>query len=171
MAEQIEWRPVVGYEGAYEVSSVGQVRSLDRVRPNKVRPGRIKGRLLKPDDSRAYYAITLCKDGGLNKMPVHRIVAEAFIGPRPDGYWIDHINLNKRDNRASNLRYVTPAENRENVPVLAASGFKHVHYCSCLGGKYEYAKPWQARVRRVYLGMYASPEEAANAVREYLSAA
>ena len=113
MEENIEiWKPVVGYEGLYEVSSYGRVRSLDR---DDGRGWWIKGRILKQD---------LCKNGGLRvtlynrtkktRFFVHRIVAEAFIPNPYNKPEIDHINTIRTDNRVENLRWVTHTENMNN---------------------------------------------------------
>lgn len=94
-----EWRNIPGHPG-YDVSSRGRVRSW-------------KGRgqtplVLKPWTDPAGYV-----KAGLGKKSryIHQLVAEAFIGPRPDGYEVDHINAVRGDNRAENLQYLTRAEN------------------------------------------------------------
>lgn len=61
------------------------------------------------DDSR-YFTVEI--NG--QKRYVHQLIAEAFIGPRPDGYVVDHVNRVKGDNRPSNLRYITQAQNLKN---------------------------------------------------------
>lgn len=110
-----EWRDIKGYEGLYQVSSEGRVKSLERyVQVN----GGIrlqKGFILKPYmEKNGYTRVLLYKDGIRKKKSVHRIVAETFIGECPEGYEVDHINTLKDDNRAENLRYCTPKENMNN---------------------------------------------------------
>lgn len=114
-----EWRAIPGYEGRYEVSDAGRVRSLDRV-VQFVRHGRTicqrrKGVLLKPiiDPCSGYVRVTLYKGSKETMKPacVHVLVALAFIGPAPEGREVCH-NDGKRDNPAlSNLRYDTPRGN------------------------------------------------------------
>jgi hypothetical protein len=114
-----EWKPVVGFEGAYEVSSMGRVRSLDRLvrcGPDGKGQRHIKGRLLKPrDDGHGYFALDLRAAGqGTKRFPVkvYRLVATAFLGaaPSPD-HDANHINGIKTDCRSSNLEWATHAQN------------------------------------------------------------
>jgi hypothetical protein len=109
-----EWRPVVGYEGLYEVSSLGRVKSLPRFCLTKGGgarsvPGRILRQCPRPN---GYLAVPLGSGRGKAKTTaVAGIVAEAFLGPRPDGYLVTHGEKGKRCNHASNLSYKTPEGN------------------------------------------------------------
>lgn len=110
------WRDVRGYEGLYQVSSLGRVRSLDRT-IHGVRCGRSwssmrSGREMCPNtDKDGYKTIKLCKEGRVSRWLVHRLVALAFI-PNPDGKpQINHINGDKADNRVENLEWTTNSEN------------------------------------------------------------
>jgi hypothetical protein len=94
-----EWRPVVGYEGLYEVSSLGQIRGLKR--------GRILSQF--PTD-KGYLAARLTNVKG-KTCRVHQLVAAAFLGPVPNGRVVDHIDANRGHNAATNLRYATYREN------------------------------------------------------------
>ena len=109
-----EWRPVVGFEGAYEVSSLGQVRSLDRwIDFGNGRGRRVFGRVLKQSFTgprRDYFKVALGLGAGRTKV-VHLLVCEAWHGPCPQGFWCRHINGNAKDNRPENLAWGTPAEN------------------------------------------------------------
>lgn len=108
MKEEI-WRDAVGYEGYYQVSNLGRVRSLDRY-VNHWPHGEqlIKSRLLKQNnDGRGYNVVTLCKNGTKTTHRVHRLVAEAFI-PNPNAYpCINHKDEDKTNNMADNLEYCT----------------------------------------------------------------
>ena len=107
-----EWRAVPGHVGAYEVSSLGRVRSLDRVIRHSPGGGsrRVSGRILRPGISVGrYLSVAL---GQHRSRHVHSLVAEAFLGPRPTGHQVNHIDNDGLNNRLENLEYVTPAGNR-----------------------------------------------------------
>jgi hypothetical protein len=109
------WKDVVGYEGYYQVSSLGRVRSLDRVldKPNILTGGQTvrKGKLLKQRVAFGYLTANLCVHDRRRGCRVHRLVAEAFI-PNPENKpQINHKNGNKRDNRVYNLEWATASEN------------------------------------------------------------
>lgn len=113
LADEI-WRPVVGYEGYYEVSDLGRVRSLDRVVTALNRWGSFnvynrKGRLLRPRDSAEgyYYGVALCVEGVVQSRDIHPLVMQSFVGPRPEGLLVAHNDGNGHNNRLGNLRYDT----------------------------------------------------------------
>lgn len=107
------WVPISGYEGLYEVSSAGEIRSLPRID----RFGRnIRGMVLKLyKHSNGYSAVGLCKCGVKTHYLVHRIVAANFIGEPPDGFVANHINGNKKDNRVENLEWCSMADNNKHA--------------------------------------------------------
>ena len=115
MTEQEHWLPVVGYEGLYEVSDQGRVRSLDRwvrARDNGVRLA--EGRLLNAATLRSgHKRVTLSNDTNCKRALVHRLVLEAFVGPAPEGKPLAlHNNDISDDNRIENLRWGSYHDNQ-----------------------------------------------------------
>lgn len=106
------WKSIAGYEGYYEISDIGSVRSVDRVISNSNRTQRLKGRLKAfKVDRDGYLKVALSKDGISKTYAVHRLVYETFVGEIPDGYEINHINCVRDDNRPANLECVTHSDN------------------------------------------------------------
>ncbi len=103
------WLPVVDYQGRYEVSDRGRIRSFVRRR---------EGKLLACARSHGYPAVVLSGDDGCAAKLVHRLVAEAFIGPAPGGHDVDHIDGNRGNPRAENLEYVSRSENLRRAALL-----------------------------------------------------
>ena len=105
------WKPVVGYEGLYEVSNHGRVRSLDRMVEGQPGVFYMKpGRVLKINPGH-YPNVRLSKNGVGQTREIHSLVAEAFLGPVPEGMEVCHGSADREDNRLSNLRYDTRAAN------------------------------------------------------------
>ena len=96
------WKPVLGYEGLYEVSNLGRVRSIFRWKQYKI---------LKPILKKGYFEVGLWKNKKAKWVMVHRIIAIAFI-PNPNGFlYINHIDENKMNNCADNLEWCTAKYN------------------------------------------------------------
>lgn len=109
-----QWRPVLGYEGLYEVSDRGEVRSLERTLPHpfsgtKTYPSKILSAWSKPPYG--YVCVKLYKDGHGSHRPVHRLVLEAFVSPRPEGMEGCHYDGDPSNNAVGNLRWDTRTAN------------------------------------------------------------
>lgn len=105
-----EWRPVPGFEGAYAVSSLGRVRSLDRITD---RGRKWKGKISTPKPrSDGYVPVTMWRDGKQYVRLVHAVVLAAFAGPRPAGLEALHADGDRTNNRADNLSWGTHTENQ-----------------------------------------------------------
>jgi hypothetical protein len=110
------WRPIEGYEGLYEVSSKGRVRSIARVTTRlhrgKIVTQTIVERILKATVLKiGYEAVGLSKEGRVSTKYVHELVAGAFIGPRPPRHHICHCDGIGTHNSLENLRYDLPTGN------------------------------------------------------------
>lgn len=105
--DEERWKPVVDYEGFYEVSDRGRVRNVGcgyRYR---------WGHILSPRNAKGYQRVYLSKGGKSYNRYVHCLVGAAFMGPCPKGLETNHINGNKEDNRLENLERVTHSQNTQ----------------------------------------------------------
>lgn len=162
------WKPIKDYEGFYEVSNHGQVRSLDRVimRSNGCKCT-VSNRILKPIINTCGYLYgNLCKPGFHKKFLVNRLVGLAFI----DTNWkfdFDHIDRNKLNNHMTNLRPATRSQNQANSKIRkGTSKFKGVRFKN---DQYR-NKPWEAQIKinqkNIHLGYFETEKEAALAYNE-----
>lgn len=154
-----KWKPVKGYEGMYEVSNLGNVRSL------------YKGIVRKPNlINSGYFTVRLAKGGKQKTHLIHRLVAEAFLEKPPGCDEVNHKDYNKLNNRADNLEWITHQSNcdysamrrRENLKKrkpLSSSGERNIEITPygryrphvSIGGKNK------------YFGCYKTMEEAIEA--------
>lgn len=109
------WKDIEGYEGLYQVSNMGNVKSLTHFRNNGSGGYIQKSKILKfGKNGKGYLSVNLCKFGYSKQHSIHRLVAEAFI-PNPDNNpEVDHIDTNPSNNMVENLRWVTHKENCNN---------------------------------------------------------
>lgn len=104
------WKDVIGYEGIYQVSSLGRVK---RVAGGH---GATPGRVLKPiKHPNGYLQVCLYRDKKVSRKYVHRLVLEAHVGPAPEGCEGNHKSGDKTDNRIGNLGWVTRSENNKHA--------------------------------------------------------
>lgn len=127
----MEWKPIKGYEGLYEVSNTGLVRSVDRIISDVRSPLRIfKGQTLHPTEhngKQPYYYVSLCKNGKNKKRLVHRLVAETFIDNPSHKEQVNHKDGNVHNNNASNLEWCTNAENTQHAYDTFLNKRKQLH--------------------------------------------
>lgn len=97
------WKDIPNYEGLYQISSLGRVKSLNY---NRTKQEKI---LKQAKDYDGYHLVSLSKNGKHLTMKVHRLVAQAFLGN--SNLQINHIDENKSNNKISNLEYCTPSYN------------------------------------------------------------
>lgn len=168
------WKPIKGFEGYYEVSSMGRIKSLERViiKSNGAKLN-VKETILKPAPTLGYLGVHICRDGIKKMAFIHRVVANTFLDYPLNSKEIivaDHINGITTDNRLENLRFVTTRFNstmgmRKNKRI-ARSKFIGVSYVTC-------RKKWKAEIcingYRKYLGTYKTDIEASIAYQNALS--
>ena len=116
MVEQ--WKAIKDYEGLYEVSDLGRVRSLNYLRTGTCRVLKLR------TEKQGRVIVDLYLDGKKKTYTVHSLVALAFIGERPEGYDVLHANGNSQDNRLENLSYDTVTENMKDCYRYGSRGPK-----------------------------------------------
>jgi hypothetical protein len=109
-----QWKDIKGFEGMYQVSNIGNVKSLDRIVWNGKVHHLLKGRIMKPKGVK-YNEIHLCKDNKIKKCYIHRLVAEAFISNPHNKPQVNHLNGLHTDNRIENLEWCTSKENNQHA--------------------------------------------------------
>ena len=130
------WKDINGYEGCYQVSNLGRIKSLDRMTNNQYGEYFMKGRILKNSiiKEKGYCRVSLNNGNGKISKRVHRLVAEAFI-PNPENKpEVNHKDGNKLNNCVSNLEWCT---NKENIEHSIRTGLKkHCNGCSNSSSKF-----------------------------------
>lgn len=109
------WKPVVKYEGKYEVSNFGRVKSLNYMRTGK------ESILQQGTDGKGHLSVKLCKNGIVKNVFIHTIMYEAFIGIIPEGFMIHHIDEKPYNNTLDNFECISKAEHNKihkSKPVL-----------------------------------------------------
>jgi len=153
-----EFKELKGYEGMYEVSNLGNVKSLKCGREKFLKAGVA---------SHGYYTVALCKDGNKKTKNVHVLVAESFLNHNPNGHKlvINHIDLDKLNNNVSNLEIVTTRKNTNQKHIKSTS--KYVGVCW-----FKRDKKWRAAIvingKSKYLGLFTDEKEASNAYQTAL---
>ena len=148
------WKDIPTYEGKYQVSNLGNVKSLNY---NKTK---IEKLLIPRINMRGYYQFILCKDGKTKTFTSHQLVAITFLNHTPDGTQklvVDHINDNKLDNRVENLQIITQRENAYKTQGEYSSQYKGVNW-------FERLNKWCAKIningKSKHLGYFIDEYEA-----------
>lgn len=149
MVVETHMKPIANYPN-YQIDNAGNVYSI----------AWNKFRLLKPIPTHdGYYRVCLCKDNNKKILSIHRLVWETYVGPVPAGKQIDHIDRDKTNNSLSNLRLVSPQQNRFNTN---SKGYTKNNNSNI--------NPWKAKIRvgkkTIHLGCFPTEEQAHNAYLE-----
>ncbi len=107
------FKDIKGYEGYFQISNKGRVKSLERYVNNHTGVQRVKSKIIKPFICNGYYKIRLYKDGHRKNFFVHRLVANEFLGlgDYSKEYQVDHKDNNRLNNDITNLQIIPQAEN------------------------------------------------------------
>ncbi len=169
MSNKEVFKDVVGYEGMYQVSNTGRVKSLGRTIQKK--NGMLyntKAKMLKLGvTGKGYYGVKLCK-GRIKTRTIHQLMAEVFLGHTPNRYKIvvDHKNNDKLDNRLANLQLISPREN-------STKDIKRTLPTGVYLKKGNRTNPYYSRIqikgKREHLGMFKTPELASKAYQNKLN--
>lgn len=171
----VKWADVPSYEGIYQISDNGQLRSVTRENSYTTLSGRLHKRIVKGKalklykDSDGYMRVDLCVNGIKKHFLVHRLVYMAFVDRELRNQFIDHIDGDSRNNQVSNLRACSNIQNASfvNKKRKNKTGYVGVYFAyntKRSGPKYgaTIVDPLKS-TRQIRLGVFNSPEEAHNA--------
>lgn len=162
------WKDVPNYEGYYQVSDLGRVKSLSRKIWNGKTYRTYEGIILKQlIGTTGYYFVNLSKNSKSKKTKVHQLISIAFLNHKPCGYKmvIDHINNNRLDNRLKNLQLITHRENSSKDRKNKTSKYIGVSWIKS-------RNKWNSQIvlnkKLNYLGAFNTEEEASEAYQNAL---
>ena len=159
----VVWKWIEGYEGLYQISNRGEVKSFKGVNPRILKPGVNSG---------GYPCVDLRKDKKRINKRIHRLVAEAFLGDWDESKQVDHIDRDPLNNHIDNLRIASNSQNQRNGISYkrSSSKYKNVSW-------HKQSSKWQVRIRvdgkKKHIGLFINEEEAGRAAdkaaRDFLS--
>lgn len=169
------WKDIKDYEGMYQVSNLGNVRSLDYFVNSWRGPRLKKGKMMNPtDNGNGYKIVSLSKENLRKNHYLHRLVAEAFL-EKPNGCdVINHKDYNRSNNNAENLEWTTQLENirysqpnRRYLPTKEGKYGKYIRFDKRYGS-FTVAIYDKKTKKKTYLGTYKTHEEAITARNNYM---
>jgi hypothetical protein len=162
------WKDAVGYEGVYQISSLGRVKSLSRVIKKWNGTRRIREKIMKPFVCNSgYLLVGLYSGRDRRPRSIHQLVAEAFLGHAPNKHKlvINHKNNIKADNTLENLEIVTQRQNANKKHLKHSSKYTGVYWVETVG-------KWRGQInikgKKVYLGYFVDEKEAGEAYEKRL---
>ena len=163
------WKDVINYEGLYQVSNFGGVKSLKRkVRNSETTFRTVQPRIVKPSNNgKGYLIVDIGKNSKRYKMTVHKLVAMAFLDhdPKESKLIIDHIDNDKSNNNLSNLQLITYRENNSKDIKGGTSKFIGVHWVTA---KNRWRADIQIEGKKIYLGLFKCELLASKAYQDKL---
>lgn len=156
------WKDIPNYEGIYQVSNLGDIKSLSRtIKHSKGGDKVIKERFLKPTENKfGYLQIALFYKGNFKKYTMHQLVAMAFLSHTSDGTHklvVDHINGVRNDNKLENLQIITQRENTSKDRKNKTSKYTGVNW-------HKPANKWRAKItingKHKHLGVFVNEYDA-----------
>lgn len=151
------WKDIVGFEGVYQVSNLGRVKSLERYKKNYSKLQLVEEKILKQTPSaNKYLTVKLSKNGVAKTYFTHQEVAISFLNHKKGGKLIvDHINNDKQDNRLDNLQLITQRENTSKDKKGGSSKYTGVRKT-----KYSWRAEIKLRGKYTHIGNYKTELEA-----------
>ena len=152
------YNDIIGYEGLYQVSNLGNIKSLKYGKEKKLKLSLSK---------KGYLRFNLCKDNNIERIMVHQIVAESFLNHKRCGFKlvINHIDFNKTNNNVNNLEIVTSRENTNRKHIKSSSRYTGVYW-------YKATNKWRSQIvidRKVkHLGYFEDELQASEAYQKEL---
>lgn len=156
------WKDIISYEGLYQISNKGRVKSLSGKSAN-INKAEI---ILKPYITRGYFMVRFSKKGKEKAHYIHRLIAEAFIDNPNNKPQVNHINFKKLDNRIKNLEWVTNRENTQHWYNSTKRSSKYAGVSRYYNGMY--VAQFSINGKVFHLGYYKSEERAAMIYKKVL---
>jgi len=160
------WKDIPEYEGLYQASNLGNIKSLDRINS---RGQKLKGKVLKASIcSPIYLGVCLYKDNKKKTITVHKLVAYAFLNHKPCGYKlvVNHIDVNPKNNKLYNLELITQRKNANKKHIKSSSNYVGVYW-------EKNAKKWRSSItingKLKHLGYFTDEKEAAQVYQNELN--
>jgi len=164
------WKDIKGYEGLYQASNLGRIKSLSRWIRNSPNGGMMltKDRIIKQIiDTRGYFCVNIYKETKRKKMSVHQLIAMAFLDHVPNGYKVvvDHVDNDKLNNKLENLQLTTNRHNSSKDKTGGSSKYVGVSWSKA-------NRKWHTRIRvngkKEHLGYFQNEIDAHNAYQNKL---
>ena len=166
--QQEIWKDIPGFEGYYQASTLGRIKSLSRVSFRATNGNlSVKEKILKQSVDNGYYKVQLCSGGRCKPVGVHIILAICFLNHKPAGITlvVDHIDNNSLNNSLDNLQVVTQRENASKDRKNKTSQYTGVHWNKI-------KNKWHSQIRlngkKVGLGLFSCEHEAGLAYKKAL---